>query len=550
TASAGPDYRPAWAIASCRCPARCFWPRRLRLLQRPAAMDSRLRDRPAARGRGKPAGRALSAGNLLLLPGREIWRPLLGAAWWQPNFKLHRRGELQDLGRSGNGRVNLAYPEDSTCIEPVISEIKVDPALQPLSHEFSPAALKIAMSPHQHSQRQASSLASNTSGVTASAALGEDEFLALVQLQYPPVAAAAIILAVLIIWTRWWSSATCWCPSVQNWFLASLAFADLLLGLLVMPFSLVKQLLGAWVFGLWLAIDVLACTASIMNLCLISLDRYWSVSKALTYPAEEDAAAGRRDDWRRLAAVRRHLPAAAAGLAEAAGPGRTDIGYVMYSSMGSFYIPMLIMLFVYARIFRPPDATPAGAARLSRCRRQRRQPLRRRHRRSEMSTRCDALLGGFNSAPPTPTPSKTELDRMSNRMSMSEPDVEPDVEPDEQLMDSGETAAVEAARSPQPRRPCRQPRRGVAAEAPTGARARERRATLVLGLIMGAFVLCWFPFFTTYLTDIFCGCVPLILFDFFFWLGYCNSALNPVIYTVFNKDFRQAFRRILTCGRR
>lgn len=34
-------------------------------------------------------------------------------------------------------------------------------------------------------------------------------------------------------------------------------------------------------------------------------------------------------------------------------------------------------------------------------------------------------------------------------------------------------------------------------------------------------------------------------FSFAFWLGYSNSALNPVIYTVFNKDFRRAFKRIL-----
>jgi len=32
------------------------------------------------------------------------------------------------------------------------------------------------------------------------------------------------------------------------------------------------------------------------------------------------------------------------------------------------------------------------------------------------------------------------------------------------------------------------------------------------------------------------------------WLGYANSLLNPVIYTIFNADFRSAFRKIL-CGK-
>ena len=76
--------------------------------------------------------------------------------------------------------------------------------------------------------------------------------------------------------------------SVQNWFIASLAVADLLIGLVVMPFSLSYELMGYWMFGeLWCdvhaALDVLTCTASIMNICLISLDRYWSITKAIQY---------------------------------------------------------------------------------------------------------------------------------------------------------------------------------------------------------------------------------------------------------------------------
>ncbi|TGZ32650.1 putative G-protein coupled receptor No9 [Temnothorax longispinosus] len=32
-----------------------------------------------------------------------------------------------------------------------------------------------------------------------------------------------------------------------------------------------------------------------------------------------------------------------------------------------------------------------------------------------------------------------------------------------------------------------------------------------------------------------------------FWLGYCNSAINPCIYALFSKDFRFAFKRIICC---
>ena len=76
--------------------------------------------------------------------------------------------------------------------------------------------------------------------------------------------------------------------SESNWFIASLAVSDLLVGLLIMPFSLANELMGYWYFGqilceLWLSTDVLLCTASILNLCLISLVRYWSITRAVSY---------------------------------------------------------------------------------------------------------------------------------------------------------------------------------------------------------------------------------------------------------------------------
>jgi len=75
---------------------------------------------------------------------------------------------------------------------------------------------------------------------------------------------------------------------VQNWFIASLAVSDFLIGLVIMPFSLARELMGYWMFGqVWCdvhaALDVLLCTASINSLFLISLDRYWSITQAVKY---------------------------------------------------------------------------------------------------------------------------------------------------------------------------------------------------------------------------------------------------------------------------
>jgi len=83
-------------------------------------------------------------------------------------------------------------------------------------------------------------------------------------------------------------------------------------------------------------------------------------------------------------------------------------------------------------------------------------------------------------------------------------------------------------------------------------RGRERRATVTIAIIVFGFVICWLPFSTLYLIDKLCNCgiKEHPAFTVIFWLGYCNSAINPVLYSIFNRDFRQAFHRLLCNGKR
>lgn len=68
--------------------------------------------------------------------------------------------------------------------------------------------------------------------------------------------------------------------------------ADGLVGLVVMPFSAAYEAMDQqWVFGpdwcdVWHSLDVLASTASILNLCVISLDRYLAVTDPMKYPSK------------------------------------------------------------------------------------------------------------------------------------------------------------------------------------------------------------------------------------------------------------------------
>lgn len=82
----------------------------------------------------------------------------------------------------------------------------------------------------------------------------------------------------------------------------------------------------------------------------------------------------------------------------------------------------------------------------------------------------------------------------------------------------------------------------------------EQRASKVLGIVFFLFVFMWCPFFITNVASVLCDpndCDPDVikmLMEIFVWVGYISSGVNPLVYTLFNKTFRDAFGRYITCN--
>ena len=365
--------------------------------------------------------------------------------------------------------------------------------------------------------------------------------------------------------------------NVPNFFIVSLAVADLAVALLVMPFNVANFCVGYWVFGkifcnMWLTFDILTCTASILNLCAIAIDRYYAIHDPINY--------SRKRTLKRvmvtialvwgLSAVISIPPLI--GWNNSSGTGlfdeKTGIceltdekGYVIYSASGSFYIPLIIMSFVYINIFRATRrrlrqrANAAAAART--------MPLTAKGASTENhATGCDEGDDSSSEDTPEHSPKVTSFNANNSVVSLQ------GVSLAEKVQGVGQSSGGGGELMPPPSSPglhFKRTHNGTSdrkhkeksppsqvhkflEEKQRISLSRERRAARTMSIIMATFVACWLPFFLMYVIFPFCESCretdPRII-NFIVWLGYINSALNPIIYTVFNIDFRRAFKRLL-----
>lgn len=333
----------------------------------------------------------------------------------------------------------------------------------------------------------------------------------------PVQVVTAGLLTLLIVWTLFGNVLVCAAivrsrhlrAKMTNVFIVSLAVSDLFVALLVMPWKAVAEVAGYWPFGafcdVWVAFDIMCSTASILNLCIISVDRYWAISRPFRYERkmtqsvalvmvglawtlsilisfipvqfnwhrDKSGSRGREDLPSNLANA---TPWEEAGEPEAkAGNCDSSLNrtYAISSSLVSFYIPVAIMIVTYTRIYRIAQAQIRRIASLER--------------------------------------------------------------------------AAEHAQS------CRNRARGEPDASLRACIKKETKVLKTLSVVMGVFVCCWLPFFVLNCMAPFCGrdrrlpCVSETTFDVFVWFGWANSSLNPVVYAC-NADFRRVFAQLLGCG--
>ncbi|NXT54181.1 DRD3 protein, partial [Pluvianellus socialis] len=151
--------------------------------------------------------------------------------------------------------------------------------------------------------------------------------------------------------------------TTTNYLVVSLAVADLLVATLVMPWVVYLEVTGGvWTFSriccdIFVTMDVMMCTASILNLCAISIDRYTAVVKPVQYQYSTGQSSCRRVSlmivvvWMLAFAVSCPL---LFGFNTTGDPSVCSISnpsFIIYSSLVSFYLPFMVTLLLYVRIY-------------------------------------------------------------------------------------------------------------------------------------------------------------------------------------------------------
>ncbi|XP_054719152.1 dopamine D2-like receptor [Uloborus diversus] len=466
-------------------------------------------------------------------------------------------------------------------------------------------------------------------------------FWALLLIPLPLVAVIGNILVILSVYKERSLQ------TVTNYFIVSLAFADLLVAAVVMPFAVYVLVNVDWELSdtlcdFYIAVDVTCSTASIFNLVAISIDRYIAVTKPIKYSKHKN---GKRVSLM-IAIV--WLVSAAIGSPIVLGLNTSveripelcvfyNSDFIICSSLVSFYIPCIAMIFLYYKIFKAIHArakknrmrsgnSESGLGRSTGSTSLTAEPYAK-SKKNQAGKNDSGSTSGLQIVIErdyitTNTGSGSQDDDYDDDTggddSISKPTLKGGAAASAMLLSAfvAETIRIEIpingntdsgygtshveqetqfATSPdisskpieivledQANKITLQTRtNGVSRrkkdtdadsirskkksrfnlgrrhkssrkKREKASAKKERKATKTLAIVLGMFLVCWLPFFTCNILDAICIKIEndtyrpgVTVFLLTTWLGYINSCVNPVIYTIFNMEFRKAFKKLM-----
>ncbi|KAM6179068.1 5-hydroxytryptamine receptor 2B [Rhynchocyon petersi] len=309
-----------------------------------------------------------------------------------------------------------------------------------------------------------------------------------------------------------------------NYFLMSLAVADLLVGLFVMPIALLTIMFEPmWPLPLvlcpaWIFLDVLFSTASIMHLCAISVDRYIAIKKPIQanqYNSRAKAFIKITVVW--LISIGIAIPIPIKGIqADMGNLSNTTCAltkdrfgnFMLFGSLAAFFMPLAIMIVTYFLTIHALQKK----AHLVKC------------KPPQQFTWTTVSTVFQRDETPCSSPEKVAMLDGSHK--------------DKTLSNSSDDTLIR--------------RMSTGGKKSLQNVSNEQRASKVLGIVFFLFLLMWSPFFITNITLALCdSCNQSTLnklLEIFVWIGYVSSGVNPLVYTLFNKTFRDAFGRYITCN--
>lgn len=274
---------------------------------------------------------------------------------------------------------------------------------------------------------------------------------------------------------------------------ASMAISDVMVAALVMPLSLVHELNGRrWKLGrvlcqVWISFDVLCCTASIWNVTAIALDRYWSITRHLEYTLKT------RKKISNIMIGMTWVLSAVISLSPLFGWGETYTEF--HEECQVSQEPSYTIFSTFGAFYLPLCVVLFVYWKIYKA--------------------AKFRIGSRKTNTITPMPEVVEV--------------------------------KEASHQPQTVFTVRHATVTFQTDGDTWREQKEKKAALMVGILIGVFVLCWIPFFITELINPLCSCdIPPIWKSIFLWLGYSNSFFNPLIYTAFNKNYNNAFRNLFS----